>query len=217
LALEPNNPSHYTNLGRVYVSVADRARLLKDAEDEELAATAAKAETDQLAAAEQAFLTAIQTKLDYAPAHYYLASVYERQGRVEEAITRLAALRDARPNDVGLGFQLAVLYMKTEQYDLSRKELERIVAIFPTYSNALWYLSALYELDGDEAKALSAANKVLELNPDNQAAKQRVKNLRSGVTGSGIPEPVEEGENGATDSDDDVSGDGDGIIESDTE
>lgn len=220
LLLEPNNPSHYVNLGRVHLVVADRARALKSAENAELATTAKQSETDQLAAAEKALMSAIQLKPDYAPAHYYLASTYERQGRLDDAVTRLAAIRNSQPNDIGLGFQLSMMYLRVKKYDLARAELERIVQISPNYSNALWYLASLYELDGDLAKAVAAVEKVAGLNPDNQGVKDRLARLRSGETTAAIPAPVEEGAEGATDAEDtdvEADADGEGVVEADTD
>lgn len=190
--LEPGNPSHLVNLGRIYLAVADRATQLKSAENAELAATAAKSETDQLASAEQAFIVGIQLKPDYAPAHYYLAATYERQGRLQDAVTRLAAVRNTAPNDIGLGFQLAMLYLRVENYDAARVELERVVALSPQYSNALWFLASLYEIKGEQQKAIAAVQIVANLNPNNQAVTSRLSRLQAGETTTRIPGPVED-------------------------
>lgn len=197
IALEPSNPSHYVNLGRVHLVVADRARALTEAENEELAATAAKSEAEQLAAAEQALLTAVELKPDYGPAHYYLAATYERLGRMDEAISRLGALSKASPNDIGLGFQLAMLYIRDGNDGLARAELERVIQVAPNYSNALWYLSALYERAGDRDRAIAMADRVAELNPGNSTVLRRLEALKAGAAAAIIPAPVEEGAEGA--------------------
>jgi tetratricopeptide (TPR) repeat protein len=160
-----------------------------------LAAKATEAEKTELTAAEDALNKAIQLKPDYAPAHYYLAAVYERQGKLQEAADRLTALTRYSPNDIGLGFQLAMLDIRLENLDAARAELERIVGLNPDYSNALWYLSAVEEVQGDDVQALQNAQHVLELNPTNEAAKARVNALQSGnSTPQELPSPVEEGE-----------------------
>ncbi len=197
VALEPSNPSHQVNLGRVYLVVADRAHQLASAENEELAASAVESEKNQLAAAEQALLAAIELKSDFGPAHYYLAATYERMGRMDEAISRLVALRDASPNDIGLGFQLAMLYIRDGEDDLARAELERVLQVAPNYSNALWYLSALYERDGDTDRAIAAADRVAQLNPGNSTVLRRLEALKAGAAAAVIPTPVEEGAEGA--------------------
>jgi len=203
ISLEPNNPIHYANLGRVHLAVADRARMLKSSEDEATVTAATDAEVSELVAAEEAFLKAIELKGDYAPAHYYLAAVYERQGKLEESAARLYALTKVSPTDVGLGLQLGLMLARMEEYEAARAELERVVGIAPNYSNALWYLSAVYELLGDDAKALETAKKVLELNPGNELVLQRVAALEQGASApvEELPEPVEEGEDEVTDVD----------------
>lgn len=221
IALEPSNPSHRVNLARVHLVVADRARGLATAESEELAATAVQSEKDQLAAAEQALLAAIELKPDYGPAHYYLAATYERMGRVDDAIARLVALRDASPTDIGLGFQLAMLYIRAGDDGLARAELERVVKISPNYSNALWYLSALYERNGERDRAIAMADRVAELNPGNSAVLRRLEALKAGAAAAIIPAPVEEGAEGATGVDAGsapaTSEGADGVVDTDTD
>ncbi|MBI4435484.1 hypothetical protein HY630_02335 [Candidatus Uhrbacteria bacterium] len=198
LQLEPKNPVHPTNVGRVYLAVADRARNLKNAEDAELAAQATQQETTLLAGAEQSFLAAIALKSDYLPAHYYLAATYERQGKLEQAAARLVALRNNNPADIGLAFQLSQMLIRLQRYDIAKQELERIVGLSPQYSNALWYLASLYEIDGEQAKAIQAIQKVVEINPDNEMAKTRLERLEAGETTTVIPEPIQSGQEGAT-------------------
>ncbi len=198
IQLEPSNPIHPTNLGRVYLTVADRARSLRSSEDAELAAQAVEQETTLLAAAEETFLAATELKSDYLPAHYYLAAVYERQGKLEQAAARLVALRNNNPADIGLAFQLSQMLIRLEKYDIATQELERIVELSPEYSNALWYLASMYEIDGDQEKAIETIQKVIELNPENDMARQRLARLVAGETTTVIPEPIQSGQDGAT-------------------
>ncbi|MBI4256778.1 tetratricopeptide repeat protein [Candidatus Uhrbacteria bacterium] len=198
IQLEPINPVHPTNLGRVYLAVADRARSLKNAQDEELATQAIEQETALLAEAETAFLGAIELKSDYLPAHYYLAAVYERQGKLEQAAARLVALRNNNPADIGLAFQLTQMLIRLERFDIATQELERIVQLSPEYSNALWYLASMYEIAGDQDKAIQMIAKVVELNPENEVARIRLERLEAGDTTTIIPEPIQAGQEGAT-------------------
>lgn len=195
IRLEPNNPVHRLNLGRVYLTVADRARALKGAEDKELAATAAEQETTLLQTAEQTFTSAIQLKGDYLAAHYFLAAVYERQGRLQEAAARLAAIRNQNLADIGVAFQLSQMLIRLQRYDLATKELERIVGSNPKHSNALWYLASLYENDNRRADAVKLVEKVVEFNPDNQAAAKRLARMKAGEVTVRLPEPILEDQN----------------------
>lgn len=196
--LEPINPVHRTNLGRVYLNVAGRARSLKNAEDAELAKTATEQETRLLTTAEQVFTSAIQLKNDYLPAHYYLAATYERQGRLEEAATRLAALRNNNQADMGVAFQLSQMLIRLQRYDLATKELERIVGLKPDYSNALWYLASMYEVGKKQNEAIKLIEKVVELNSDNELAKTRLARMKRGEMTTILPEPIQEGQGNPT-------------------
>ncbi len=196
--MEPTSPVHRTNLGRVYATVADRARNLKGAEDAELAKTATEQEVVLLKTAEQAYTSAIQLKPDYAPAHYYLAAVYERQGRLEDATARLVALRNNAPSDIGLAFQLSQMLIRLGNYDVAREELERITTIRPDYSNALWFLASMHEINNNRSKAIELVQKVVDLNPQNEVAKDRLSRLNAGQVTTTIPEPIQAGQGAST-------------------
>ena len=185
----------------MYLTVADRARNLKSAQDEELAAQAAGQEIQLLAGAEQAFLSAIGLKSDYLPAHYYLAATYERQGKLEQAAARLVALRNNNPADIGLAFQLSQMLIRLQRYDIATQELERIVGLSPNYSNALWYLASMYEVAGDQDKAIDVVEKVVDLNPENEVARSRLERLEAGEATVVLPEPIQPGQDGATEVD----------------
>ncbi len=190
--LEPANPSHRTELGRVYLAVADRMRTFRDSKNPEEVKQAAEQEVKLLATAEQAFNSAIQLKNDYLPAHYYLAATYERQNKMVEAANRLIALTKNAPTDVGLGFELSQLFLRMEKHDLAKAELERIIAVNPKYSNALWYLASVYEIQKDHQKAIEIIKQVVELNPGNKVALERLQNLENGKATTQLPEPIKE-------------------------
>ncbi len=192
LVIEPNNPAYQTDLGRVYLAVADRAEDLQGLADveTEIKATAATNEIENLRLAAENFEKAIQLKPDYAPAHYYLAATYERQGNLEGAAERLQALTQVQPNDVGLGFQLAIIYLKMERSTEAEAELERILEIYPDYSNAMWYLAALHSQAGDTETALTLLKRVARLNPDDQVVKDAIANLEAGGEAPADPGPI---------------------------
>ncbi|MFZ2681880.1 MAG: tetratricopeptide repeat protein [Patescibacteria group bacterium] len=193
LELEPNNVSYQTALARVYLAVADRAQEIQDLPDvdAEVKATAATNEIENLRIAVENFEIATRLKPDYAPAHYYLAAAYERQGNLEDASARLEALTKVQPTDAGLGFQLAVIYLKMEETDKAEAELERILAVSKDYSNAMWYLAALKANAGEIESALALLERVEKLNPDNQVVKESIANLRAGNTPPVDPAPID--------------------------
>lgn len=194
LELEPNNVVYQTDLGRVYLAVADRAQQVQDLKDVDKTTkeTAATNEIEDLRLAAEAFEKATRLKPDYAPAHYYLAATYERQGKLTEAADRLAKLTQAQPKDVGLGFQLSVIYLKLNKTEAAEAELERILEIYPDYSNAMWYLAAIKANKKDATAALDLLRRVEKLNPDNEIVKESIANLEAGGATSSVPEPIDE-------------------------
>ena len=199
IELEPVNPLNYTELARVHMTIAEAARQFISSPDEDTAAAAQTKVEESLLAAESALNMAIDLKGDYGPAHYRLAVVYERQGRLDEAVTKMESVAVANPLDVGVLFQLGLLYIRQGDYDGAEYILERVVTLVPTYSNARWFLAAIYEVNGDIDAAVEQVQEVYNLNPDNQLVAERLTRLQGGVVSEAIPEPVESGEQTATD------------------
>ncbi|OGL61696.1 hypothetical protein A3C09_03455 [Candidatus Uhrbacteria bacterium RIFCSPHIGHO2_02_FULL_47_44] len=191
MRLEPINPAHSVDLARVYLAVADRAHTLKASKDPEQAKAAAEQEQKLLASAEQALNQAIKLKGDYLPAHYYLAATYEREGKIAQATARLVALTKNTPSDIGLGFELAQMYLRAKKYDAAKQELERLIKINPDYSNGLWYLASIYEIQKNPQKSIELVQKVVELNPENKVAQERLRKLQAGEVTTTIPEPIQ--------------------------
>jgi tetratricopeptide (TPR) repeat protein len=193
--LEPVNPSHHVNLGRVYLAMADQANRVIGSEEttEKVTQQAEEQRKQALDSAVQSFEKAIELKQDYGPAHYYLAGTFERQGKLDEAASRLIALQRARPADTGLGLQLGILLLRMEEYDAARQQLERLLEISPDFSNAKWFLASVYEIQDEREKALELVEEVAAANPDNSLVQKRVERMRAGELTTQIPRPVEEG------------------------
>lgn len=198
LKREPNNPVFYNEIGKIYILRADAYRQNLSSKDEKTRTDASdniRAELDK--AAEQ-LNQSIQVKGDYAPAHYNLGILYERQGRLKDAITKLEQVLSVSNKDVGVGFQLAILYYRDGQKDKATNLLEQIIAIQPDYTNARWYLAALYEEAGRYDDAIAQVQQVQRLNPDNQTVTQRLADLqklrdaKAKPVAAPSPEPVKE-------------------------
>lgn len=199
--LEPMNPSHPTELGITYLVMAELKRQMTAAEDEAVAAQATSEMQGYLSKAETELLHAIELKSDYAPAHYQLAIVYERQGRLSDAIGKMESVARYNPYDVGVAFQLGLLYLRRggeKDLDNAQMAFEYSVQLLPSYSNAMWFLAAIYEQKGMVDAATQLVAKVYELNPTNELVKSRLDRLKSGEVSVEIPPTVEEGEDTAT-------------------
>ncbi len=199
--LEPNNPAVVTELGKTHLTIADAAQQLTASKDPTLKAQAQDKVDLSLAEAEARFNEAIQLKADYAPAHYQLAVIFERRGQLDEAVGKMESLAQYNQLDVGVGFQLGLLYLRRASpgdQNRARQMLERVVELAPSYSNARWFLASIYEQQNNLAGALEQVEKVAELNPDNELVQARLGRLESGQASKTLPPTLEEGNQGAT-------------------
>lgn len=191
IELAPTNPKYYTAQARAYIIRSEALTKFMTSDDTEAAESATKERSDALANAEMQLLKALQLKPDYAPASYYLALVYERQGNLAEAISRMVTLRDDNPLDVGIHFQLGLLYLKQGKITDAQTSFEKAIEIAPSFSNARWYLSYVYEQNGDFDAAIVQVEEIKKLNPGNTTVEDRLTQLQSGNVVETIPEPLE--------------------------
>lgn len=191
ISLEPANPAHLNSLAQAYLVFAEAARTRTTSGDSAAVEAATSELAEYLQKAEEALVSAIALKTDYAPAHYYLAISYERQGRLADAVSKMETVKRYNPLDVGVAFQLGLLYLRQGNYGAAQTELERAVALNPTYANALWFLAAIYEQNGEMNKAIEQVTKVLELNPDNELVSAKLNRLKAGIKSPDLPEPIE--------------------------
>lgn len=166
LELEPNNPYIFTELGIVQISKSDLQSQQKREEN--------------LLAAQDYFQKAIELKGDYAPAHFQIAQVKIREGKTKEAIERLEITRMVAPGDIGLAFQLGVLYYNDNQLDRAQIEFERAVFLDPNYSNARYFLGLIYDKTGNKPAAIEQFEIITQFNPDNDEVERILANLRGG-------------------------------------
>jgi len=166
-ALDPKNPSNHFMLGRVYISLADLALARQSAEEAGINLEKSAVNLER----------AIALKQDYAPARFLIVQVYDRQGKLPEAVKRAEELVMLNNTDVGALFQLGFLYYKAGRFDDSKIVFERTVELSPNYSNARYFLGLIYDRENDKVKAAEQFQKISELNPDNAEVKQIIANL----------------------------------------
>ena len=181
--LEPLNPFTFTELGRIYVT---RANLIADQAQEDRTARAKMNES--LEKSFEKFNQAIAAKPDYAPAHFETALIFDRQGRVDEAISKMEINRQLLPRDTGVAFQLGVLYYKSERYNQAKGEFIRAVVLDPDFANARYFLGLLYDREENTEDALDQFDRIIKLNPDNEHIKDIIENLKTGRPALGSPE-----------------------------
>lgn len=171
--LEPTSPFPWTELARSLVVQAQNLSQQEGAESVRI---------QVLENALKHLQTALKLKIDYAPAHFLTAVVYDQQGNSEEAVIKLEETKlIASPNDIGLAFQLGVLYWQQKDLDKAQFELERAIEINPDYSNARYILGLVYDAKGDKVAASLEFSEVERLNPSNEEVKRILVNLRNGL------------------------------------
>lgn len=169
--LEPNSPFAYGEKGRVHILIAQD---FSQKGKEDLA-------KENLGLALESLKAAVNLKPDYAPAHYLLAVVYDQQGKVEEAISKLEETQVISPQDPGVVFQLGLLYWRKERIKEARQQFEKAVILNPNYSNAIYMLALAYDKDGEKEKAKKEFEKLIILDPQNEQLRKILENLNKGL------------------------------------
>lgn len=198
---EPNNPSHHTNVGKLYLAKASKLSQELEGKEKE-ATTEAQTKIDELLSdAVDSLNTAVELKPDYGPAHFSLALALDRQGKLDEAINKMETAIRLNPKDTGVGFQLALLYYRSDQKQKAVNLLQQVIQLSPKHANARWYLAAIHDEMGHKEAAIAQLEKILELNPDNnELVKKRLAKLREEIA------PPEEGEGEGEDGDGQAEG-----------
>lgn len=175
--LRPGDPAYDNRIGSMWLARADLLRSL---------ATSANAEQlqqqydDALTRAEEAFKHSIEKSPSFGRAIYNLGAVYERQGRVSEAIEQLEQVAPFNTNDASLMFELGLLYIRNNDNDDALTVLRRAVLLSPDFANARWYLALLLEDEGDLEGALTHLYAIRENNPDAELLLQKIAQLEAG-------------------------------------
>jgi len=179
---DPMNPLNEYNKANVYLALVNRAqlRLQQPGISAQAAAALNKQGLESLDNARIALEKSIQLKSDYPQANYLLAQVLIRQGNLASAITQVEKVRQFAFNDIGVAFQLGVLYYQAGQFDKAEAEFARAVSINPSYSNARYFLGLLADRKGDREGALNQFLEIQKFNPDNSEVALIIANLRAG-------------------------------------
>ena len=122
----------------------------------------------------------IGVKADFAAAHFLLSQAAIRLGDVATAIQATENTKATAPFDIGVAFQLGLLYYQSGNLDASQGEFERAVSINKDYSNARYFLGLIYDRKGQKPAAIDQFEKIEVLNPDNQEVRRVIANLKAG-------------------------------------
>ncbi|MBI3627697.1 MAG: tetratricopeptide repeat protein, partial [Candidatus Sungbacteria bacterium] len=109
-----------------------------------------------------------------------LAQTALRAGNIQKAIQSTENAKLAAPFDIGIAFQLGLLYYQNSNLDQARGEFERAVSLNQQYSNARYFLGLIYSRTGNTAGAIAQFEEIAKYNPDNQEVKRILDNLHAG-------------------------------------
>lgn len=108
------------------------------------------------------------------------------EGRLEDALRTLDDLVQIAPEFAeGWNKRATVLYL-LERYQDSLADVERTLELEPRHFGALSGRGLIYNALGEEAKALEAYERALEVNPHIPHARSEVKRLKKKVRGERI-------------------------------
>ena len=174
--LDPVHPHRHLALARALLNAADQAALITDTPEvrQELLGLYLD---EALEATEQA----IALQPSYAQAYYVRTLVLERQGNLTDAIGQIEQLVMVSPDDPILRFELGVLHLRAGNKQKARVSFEAATVLSPTYANAKWYLSSLYEESGELDRAIELMQDLLILNPDDQVVQDKLRLLEQGI------------------------------------
>lgn len=178
--LDPLNPTIWVDMGRVALTFSDGLQLVLSQGRAANKGELEQARSAALQEAAVAFKKASEIKADFAPAHFLFAQTAIRLGDLRSAIQSTEQTKLVAPFDIGVAFQLGLLYYQAGDLNRAGGEFMRAVSLNENYSNARYFLGLIYDRNGERDKAISEFQKVEALNPDNQEVKQILINLRAG-------------------------------------
>ena len=178
--LDPVNPALWVDWGRAGLAFADKLSLFANQASGNEREEFLKARTNTLQEVATVFRKAAEVKGDFAPAHFLLSQTAIRLGDLRSAIRATENAKITAPFDVGVAFQLGLLYYQAGDLARAQTELERAISLNENYSNARYFLGLVHDRKGERLKAIEQFVRIAALNPDNQEVKNILENLRSG-------------------------------------
>ena len=179
--LRPGDATIYNRIGSMYLTEAEllRRAALAGGSNAVRLRNAANLALDK---SEDNFKRAVEFSSNFGLAIYNLGLVYERQGRVIEAIAQIEKILPANANQPALLFELALLYYRANQKDNAVAALERALVLAPDYANARWYLGLIYEERGNLDGAIAQMEGILsvEVNKGNSLVTKKLEELKNG-------------------------------------
>ncbi|MEK9158156.1 MAG: tetratricopeptide repeat protein, partial [Patescibacteria group bacterium] len=183
--LRPGDASYYNQIGNLYLAKSQIARQLASGSPN--SAQLLQLSVASLASAESNYKKAIELSNNFGLAIYNLGVVYDREGKLLDAIKQLERIAPFNSDQPNLLFELGLLYYRAGQKDKAFDSFQKVLVLQPDFANAHWYLGLIYEERKDIPNAIIQMEKILSVdsNKDNETVITKLQQLRAGQTGTG--------------------------------
>src|SRR3989344_300114 len=181
--LRPGDPAFNYRIGLLYIVKLDRLTLLVSSKRINQS-EAGKIASEALVKAENNFKKAVELSPNFGLAIYNLGIIYDRQGKINDAIEQLEKIAPANSNQPGLAFELGLLYYRAGRKNDAYNTLQKAVVLAPDYSNARWYLALILEERRDLDGAIAQLERILSIdsNKESTVVLNKLEDLRAGKT-----------------------------------
>lgn len=131
-------------------------------------------------AALQNLAAAVQLKLDFAAAYYAASQIYASENDLKNALASAALATQYAPQDPLAWYNAGAIAYLGRDYPNAIAALEQALALQSNYANAAYVLGLAYYDAGRTADSLKVFEALSTLDPEQQAIKGAIKNLRAG-------------------------------------
>ncbi len=130
-------------------------------------------------AARQVWREILSADPENAEAHFNLGLLYLRSGEYQPAIAAFRKVIMLQPQMPDALFNLGFAYAKSGRYDQAVESYSQAAALSPPYQDEILYnLATVLEIQGDWQKALQKLQTAIELNPENERARDYFEQLK---------------------------------------
>jgi cytochrome c-type biogenesis protein CcmH/NrfG len=119
------------------------------------------------AAAEAAYLKALEVRPGYGEAISALARVYQESGQSDKATALLAKAAADNPKDARVQFNLGVFYLNSGRSEEAMAAFQKAAEVDPSNPEVYYYLGTLAVGQNKIADAIAHLEKYLSMNPTN--------------------------------------------------
>ena len=108
-------------------------------------------------------------------AWYNIGNSYRSMNEGVRALEMYREAMNRRPNFLSAYKNSAVIYIELMEYDRAINIMDEFIEKYPNDIDALFHTAAIYHQDGNLIKAEEYIRKVLNVDPDNELAKELLK------------------------------------------